>query len=122
MEQESLDLILLEQLHSAKNGQKLIKRLKKLIKNDPGLEALEHQNKIRIEFFENSIENKELLKKKNKKKPQSQSDLLSKNPLYESYRFMVFTTIYGYSLMVDNMKNYLSFFKKDKNEENSNKS
>ena len=122
MEQESLDLILLEQLHSAKNGQKLIKRLKKLIKNDPGLEALEHQNKIRIDFFENNIENKELLKKKNKKKPQSQSDLLSKNPLYESYRFMVFTTIYGYSLMVDNMKNYLSFFKKDKNEENSNKS
>lgn len=74
MEEETLDQILLEQLHAAKNGHKLIKRLKKLIKNDPGVDALQHQNKIRIEFFENMIQDKSLLVKKIKKK-HKQSDL-----------------------------------------------
>lgn len=116
MEEETLDQILLEQLHAAKNGHKLIKRLKKLIKNDPGVDALEHQNKIRIEFFENMIQDKDLLKKKNKKKRKKQSDLLSRNPVYEAYRFALFVTILGYNTMTDNMKNYFSFFKKENNE------
>jgi len=120
MEEESLDLILLDQLHSARNGQKLIKRIKQLFKKDPNLDALEHQNKVRIEFFENMIEDKELLNQKNKKKPQRESDLLSKNPMLETYRFAMFASLYGYTVMLDTMKNYISYFKKDDNEKNNN--
>lgn len=122
MEEENLDNILLDQLHSARNGQKLIKRIKQLFKKDPNIDALEHQNKIRIEFFENMIEDKELLKQKNKKKPNSESDLLSKNPVYEAYRFTMFASLYGYSLMLDTMKQYITFFKKDDNEKNNKES
>jgi len=104
---------LLDQLHAAKNGQKLIKRLKQLLKKDSGLDALEHQNKIRIEFFENMIEDKELLNQKNKRKPQRESDLLSKNALVETYRLAMFASLYGYTLMVNTMKEYITFFKKD---------
>lgn len=114
MEEETLDSILLDQLHSTRNGQKLIKRIKKLFKKDPNIDALEHQNKIRIEFFENMIEDKELLNQKNKKKPQKESDLLSRNPVYETYRFTMFASLYGYTVMIDTMKNYLDFFKKEK--------
>lgn len=122
MEEETLDYILLEQLHAAKNGKKLIKRLKKLIKNDPGVDALEHQNKIRIEFFENMIEDKSLLVKKLKKKKHKQSDLLSRNPVYEAYRITIFATLYGFNVMTTSLKNYLSLFKKDDNEKNNKES
>lgn len=122
MEEETLDSILLDQLHSARNGQKLIKRIKQLFKKDPNIDALEHQNKIRIEFFENMIEDKELLNQKNKKKPQKESDLLSKNPMLETYRLAMFASLYGYTVMIDTMKNYLSLFKKDDNEKNNKES
>jgi len=114
MEEETLDQILLEQLHAAKNGHKLIKRLKKLIKNDPGVEALHHQNKIRIEFFENMIQDKSLLIKKLKKKKQKQSDLLARNPFYEAYRLTIFATLYGYNVLSQSIKNYTTFFRKEK--------
>ena len=114
MEEETLDSILLDQLHSARNSQKLIKRIKQLFKKDPNIDALEHQNKIRIEFFENMIEDKELLNQKNKKKPQKESDLLSKNPVWETYRLAMFASLYGYTVMTNTMKNYLAFFKKEK--------
>ena len=113
MEEETLDQILLEQLHAAKNGHKLIKRLKKLIKNDPGIDALQHQNKIRIEFFENMIQDKSLLVKKLKKKKHKQSDLLSRNPVYEAYRLTVFISIYGLNLLTQTIKNYTYTFKKN---------
>lgn len=114
MEEETLDQILLEQLHAAKNGHKLIKRLKKLIKNDPGVDALQHQNKIRIEFFENMIQDKSLLVKKIKKKKHKQSDLLSRNPVYEAYRITLFATLYGYNLVSQSLKTYAGFFRKEK--------
>ena len=113
MEEETLDQILLEQLHAAKNGHKLIKILKKLIKNDPGIDALQHQNKIRIEFFENMIQDKSLLVKKLKKKKHKQSDLLSRNPVYEAYRLTVFISIYGLNLLTQTIKNYTYTFKKN---------
>jgi len=113
MEEESLDLILLDQLHSARNSQKLIKRIKQLFKEDPNLDALEHQNKVRIEFFEKMIEDKELLNQKNKKKPQKESDLLSKNPVWETYRLAMFASLYGYTVMLNSIKQYIAFFKKD---------
>ena len=119
---EELDRILLDQLHSAKHRQKLIKRLKKLIIGDKGLDALEHQNKIQIEFFENMIENKELLKEKPKKRNTKDSDLLSRNPFFEAYRLTWFASLYGYTVMTETMKNYWSFFRKTKDEEKNNQS
>jgi hypothetical protein len=116
---EDLDQILLEQLHAAKNGHKLIKRLKKLIRKDKGLDALERQNKIRIEFFENMIENKELLRQKSKKKKKKDSDLLSRNPFYEAYRYTVLASVYGYTVMSSAMKDYWSFFRKTKDEKDN---
>lgn len=119
MEEKDLDHILLEQLHSARNRQKLIKKLKKLFKHDPGLNDIEFQNKETIKYFENMIKDKQLLHKKMKTKPKKESDLLSRNPIYEAYKFTFFVSTYGYIAMMDTMKNYLSYFKKDKNEKNS---
>jgi hypothetical protein len=117
---EELDKILLEQLHAAKNGQKLINRLQKLLKNDKGLNDLKHQNKIRIDFFENMIENKQLLNQKSKKKKKKDSDLLSRNPIYEAYRYTILASMYGYTIMSSAMKDYWSFFRKTNDEKKDN--
>jgi hypothetical protein len=109
-----LDEILLEQLHSARRRIRLIKRLKKLLKNDKGLIEGEKLVEKKIRFFESMIEDKSLLKKKVKKKKQKESDLLARNPVYEWYRNVFLFTTVGYKIVWDSLTGYMSFFKKDK--------
>lgn len=109
-----LDEILLEQLHSARRRIRLIKRLKKLLKNDKGLVEGEKIVEKKIQFFESMIKDKSLLKKKIKKKKQKESDLLSRNPIYEWYRNAFLFTTVGYKIVLDSITGYMSFFKKDK--------
>jgi len=66
---ENLDEILLDQLNSARKTAKLIKRLKKYYKNDYKIIECEKNNILRQQFFENMIENKNIINTKiNKKK------------------------------------------------------
>ena len=109
-----LDEILLEQLHSARRRIRLIKRLKKLLKNDRGLLEGEKIVEKKIQFFESMIKDKSLLKRKVKKKKQKDSDLLSRNPVYQWYRNVFMFTTVGYKIVLDSLTGYMSFFKKDK--------
>lgn len=111
---DELDEILLEQLHAAKRSKKLVKRIRKLFKNDPAIDKGEVYIDGRIQFFENMIQDKSLLLKKVKKKKTKQSDLLSRNPVYEWYRNTMFITNLGYKMFTDSLSQYMSYFRKGK--------
>lgn len=110
-----LDEILLDQLHGAKRSKKLVKRLRKLYrKPDSYLDKGEVYIDGRIQFFESMIQDKSLLVKKVKKRKVKQSDLLSRNPVYEWYRNAMFVTNFGYKMFTDSVSQYMSYFRKDK--------
>lgn len=111
---EELDDILLEQLHECKRRKKLIKRLRKVMKNEHLLYVGEEMVDKKIQFFEDMIENKSLLSKKPKKRKTTQSDLLARNPVYEWYRNTMFITTITYKMLSDYVSSYMSYFKKDK--------
>lgn len=111
---DELDHILVEQLHSTKKSLKVLKRHHKLMPDDPwikkGLILIENK----IKFFENMVENKELIRKKKKKKKEKNSDILAKNPVYEWYRTMFFTTSFAYKMFMNSISQYTSYFRKGK--------
>jgi hypothetical protein len=61
---KELDLILVDQLISARHNLKTLKRLKRMLQHDEDLDFLEEAIKNRIKLFEFLIEDKKLLKKK----------------------------------------------------------
>jgi hypothetical protein len=111
---DELDEILLEQLHAARRQKKLIKRLKRLLKNEHLLYVGDEMVDKRITFYESMIHNKSLLLRKPKKRKTKQSDLLARNPFYEWCRNVTMVTNITYKMFSDSLSGYMSFFKKDK--------
>jgi len=112
---DELDLILLEQLHQSRRNKKTIKRVRKLLKNDPAIDKGEEYIDGRITFFETMIQNKSLLSKKQKKKKRNKDpDILARNPFYEAYRQALYVTVFGYKMFTDSVSGYMSYFKKGK--------
>ena len=112
---DDLDLILLEQLHQARRNKKTIKRVRKLLKNDPAVDKGEEYIDGRIAFLESMIQNKSLLSKKQKKKKRNKDpDILARNPAYEMYRQVLYVTVFGYKMLTDSVSQYMSYFKKGK--------
>ena len=68
----------------------------------------------RIQYFETMIQDKELLKKKHKKKKQKDPDVLARNPVYEWYRVAYIASTLGYKMIMDSATAYMSYFKKGK--------
>jgi hypothetical protein len=111
---DDLDHILLCQYHATKRQLKLIKRIKKLLKNDPKVDDVEYQSKMKLQFFEDMIEDKTLLDSK-PPKVKKEEDVLDKNPVYTMYKNTMMFTMFGYKVFSDAMQTYLSaFYKKDK--------
>ena len=112
---DELDEILLEQLQQARRSKKTIKRVRKLLKNDPVIDKGEEYVDNRIVFLESMIQNKFLLSKKQKKKKRNKDpDILARSPVYEMYRHTLYFTVFSYKMFADSIKNYMSYFKKGK--------
>ena len=112
---DELDLILLEQLQQARKNKKTIKRVRKLLSNDPAIDKGEEYIDGRIAFFETMIQNKSLLHKRQKKKKRSKDpDILARGPMYEMYRHTLYFTVFGYKMLTDSLTHYMSYFKKGK--------
>ena len=111
---DELDEILLEQLHAAKRRKKLVKKLKKIMKNEHLLYVCDEMIDKRTVFLESMIHNKSLLLRKPKKHKTKQSDLLARNPFYEWYRNAIMFTNVTYKMFTHSLSEYMSFFKKDK--------
>ena len=112
---DELDLILLDQLQQARRNKKTIKRVRKLLSNDPAIDKGEEYIDGRIAFFETMIQNKSLLDKKQKKKKRNKDpDILARNPVYEMYRQTLYFTVFGYKMLSDSVSGYMSYFKKGK--------
>jgi hypothetical protein len=112
---DELDLILLEQLHQARRNKKIIKRVRKLLSNDPAVDKGEEYIDGRIAFFETMIQNKSLLDKKQKKKKRNKDpDILARNPVYDMYRQALYVTVFSYKMLSDSVSQYMSYFKKGK--------
>ena len=111
---DELDLILLEQLQRVKKSKKVVKRHRKLLKNDPWLDAGDVMLDKKAEFLESMINDKTLLHKKHKKKKGKDPDILARNPVYDMYRQALYVTVFGYKMLSDSVSNYMSYFKKGK--------
>ena len=70
----------------------------------------------RIQFFENMIENKELMKKKKKKKKEKDPDILARSPIYTVYRDAMIITNIGYRFFMDIAQSYISLYTSKKKE------
>ena len=112
-----VDEILLDQYHSAKRTMKVLKRFKKLFPENKELFKAEEANKLRQKFFEDMIENKDVLNKKVKKKDkQKAEDVLDKNPVYYMYRNTIMAAAFGYMFFSSSVQKYWEQFRKDKND------
>lgn len=107
---EDLDHILLEQLHNARKSQKVIKTAKKLLPTDNLVLTGEELVEKRIKYLESMIQDKSLLRKKHKKKKSKDIDILAKNPVYDWYKSIFMATTFGYRIMSDSIKGYMSIF------------
>jgi hypothetical protein len=110
--EEDLDYILLHQYHSSKSlGKKMVKA-RKLMGDDPLLIELQEMNRKRTAFFECMIQDKKILSKRKKLKKVKPVDFLAKSPLIDSYKFLMFASMYGYTLVVHSVKSYILMFGK----------
>jgi hypothetical protein len=114
---EELDHILVEQLHSTKRQLKIVKRHLRLMPTDPWLNTGVGKIQNRMQFFENMIENKELIKKKKKKKKDRNQDILTRSPIYTLYRDAMIVTNIGYRFFADIAQSYISLYTKKKEKE-----
>lgn len=112
---DELDLILLEQLHRSRKSKRTIRRIKKLLKNDPVMDKGEEYIDNRIAFFESMIQNKSLLHKRHRKKKRNKDpDILARGSMYEMYRHALYFTVFGYKMFADSLTGYMSNLKKGK--------
>jgi hypothetical protein len=109
---EELDHILVEQLNSTRKSLKVLKRHQKLMPTDPKIKEgiVLIQNKIN--FFEEMIENKELIHKKRKKKKECDPDILSRGVIHTWYRNVFFLSTFGYRMLLRSTQDYLSLLSK----------
>lgn len=117
--EKDLDHILLDQLHNAKKSKKVIKNAKKLLGDDPLVLEGEQLVDNRIKYLESMIQDKSLLHKKHKKKKTKETDILAKSAIYDWYKTAFMVTSFGYSMMIDSFKGYMTMFsirKKDKDD------
>jgi hypothetical protein len=116
LEIEEHDHIIIEQLHVAYRIKRKLKRAKKIMKDDPLVDAFIESNKKRIDFFECMIDDKSLLSKKHKKKKKKPKDVLAKESIKDWYRFyrdFVFHTIFNYKIVKDYVSEYyVTLFRK----------
>lgn len=110
--EEELDQILLDQYHIHKGLGKKMVTAKKLMGDDPLLLEFQKLNEKRTKFFENMINDKTILSKKKRKTKKKYDDLLARHPLVDVYKYTWMSTYYGYSMMIESIRNYISFFKK----------
>ena len=107
-----IDVILVDQLHSAKRSRKRLLRMVKIMPDEPLLNiGLEMVDK-RIVFFESMIQDKTLLLKKPKKKKEKSLDILAKNPVYEWYKLAYIATTLSYKMVMQSTTNYMNIFKR----------
>lgn len=112
---EELDYILVQQLNNTKKSLRKVKRLQKLMPDDihlhKGIKIIENK----IMFFESMIENKELIKRRVKKKKECDPDVLARSMIHTWYRNAFFVSTIGYRMMLETAQDYMSMFtKKDK--------
>jgi len=113
---DELDYILVEQLHSTRKQLKIVKRHLRLMPTDPWLNKGLPQLEKRIQFFESMIENKELMKKRRKRKKECNADILTRNPIYTWYRDAMIVTNIGYKFFSDIAQSYISLYTNKKKE------
>ena len=70
----------------------------------------------KIKFFENMIEDKELIKKKMKRKKQCDPDIFARSPIYTWYRDTIILTNIGYKFFIDIAQSYISLYTGKKKE------
>ena len=71
----------------------------------------------RIQFFESMVENKELLKKRIRKRKVNNLGILSSNrTIYTWYRDMIYMSTFGYRMFLISAQNYLSLYTNKKKE------
>lgn len=84
---------------------------------DPWLNKGVPQIEKKIQFFENMIQNKELIKKKKRKKKKEHNlDILSRSPIYTFYRDALIATNIGYKFFVDIAQSYITLYTNKKKE------
>ena len=82
---------------------------------DPNIEEGIKLIENKIKFFESMIQNKELIKKKPKKKKECDPDILARGMIHTWYRNAFFVSTIGYKIMLEAAQDYMSMFiKKDK--------
>jgi len=114
---EELDHILVEQLNSTKKHLKSVNRHLKLMPKDPWLNKGKIVIENRIQFFESMVENKELLKKRIRKRKVNNLGILSSNrTIYTWYRDMIYMSTFGYRMFLISAQNYLSLYTNKKKE------
>jgi len=85
----------------------------KLMPHEPLLREGEIMVVKRIQFYETMIQDKTLLHKKVKrKKKEKDPDILARGMFYEWYRNAYVISKVGYTMMVDSVQAYMSFFTK----------
>ena len=107
------DQIILDQLQVAYYIKRKIKKAKKIMRDDPLIDMFLEANKRRIDFFENMIDDKNLLSKKHKKKKKKPKDILtgeSNKDLYRFCRDFVYHTVFNYKIAKDYV--YVTLFRK----------
>ena len=109
---EELDHILAEQLHNTRKALKVLKRHDRLMPNDPNIKKGLTYIENKIKFFEGMIQNKELIKKKPKKKKECDPDILARGMLHTWYRNAFFVSTIGYRMMLEAAQDYISMFNK----------
>ena len=83
--------------------------------NDPNIKKGLTYIENKIKFFESMIQNKELIKKKPKKKKECDPDILARGMIHTWYRNVFFASTIGYRMMLEATQGYISMFtKKDK--------
>ena len=79
---------------------------------DPNIEEGIKLIENKIKFFESMIQNKELIKKKPKKKKECDPDILARSTIYTWYRDAFFITTLGYRVIMQTAQDYISMFSK----------
>ena len=80
--------------------------------NDPSIKKGLNIIENKIKFFEDMIQNKELIKKKPKKKKECDPDILARSMIHTWYRNAFFVSTIGYRMMLEAAQDYISMFNK----------
>lgn len=117
-DEDDLDAILADQYHCAKRRLKVVARLRKVVNFHPHeAERLEKQIHLSMQFFENMIIDKRLLKKKHKRKKQT-DDILNKLDTRAVMKNAFTMYAVSYRMITHYWQSYMSFWNLDRGDKN----